>query len=237
MTVKNGIRRILVLSFILFFPSFVSTSNLDLPDRSLKKVALTFDDGPRPAAVHRLNSVLTQHNVRGTFFIVGKMAARYPQSIRDLASAGHEIANHSWSHPDIRRISSEEFVWELDATRELIHELTGQETWLFRTPGSTRSYLTSRFRVPSKYTLILWDLHSRDHIDINSHDMTQHILSQIHDGDILLMHTGVQNTIDSLECLIPELKARGFEFVTVSEILKHKKLNNFSVRDPSVIQG
>jgi len=227
-------RQCLAWLFILLLPIYfsvpVSTSYFDVSKKPWKKIALTFDDGPRPASTARLKRVLEQYQIPATFFVVGKMAQRYPQAVIDLSRSGHEIANHSWSHPNIRHLNEKQVLSELDSTRELIFELTGQQTRLFRTPGSNKTYLKNKFRVPHHYTLVLWDIHGNDHrVEAHQH-IADTVIAQAQHGDIVLLHSGVQATVDALDCIIPELKARGFEFVTVSEILT-------SPYSPSIIQG
>ena len=226
----------LILLFSLF-PASVSPTYYFPQKQPTKKVAFTFDDGPRPAATLRLRTILAQYHISATFFIVGRMAAKYPDLIRDLSGDGHEIANHTWSHPDIRTLTPQQMKRELDYTRDIIYQLTGIDTRLFRTPGSTMEYLTKWFTVPESYTLVLWDVHSLDHERKPRDEIIERIESQVKDGDIILFHSGVPSTVESLDCIIPELRRRGFEFLTVSEILRYRHLRDLSSSHPTIIHG
>lgn len=201
-----------------------------------KKVALTFDDGPRPASTRRLRRLLHRHQVPASFFIVGHMAVRYPEEVRGLARDGHEIANHSWSHPDLKSLSKEAFLWELEATRLLIEELTHQKTWYFRTPGSTESYIRRKFEVPYPYKLVLWDVHSLDHEGLGAEAIFDRVYNHVSDGDVILLHNGLESTVQALDCLIPALKSEGFEFVTLSTLFSAPLAQHPSSR-PVLVEG
>ena len=208
--------------------SFLLVLSMRLPlspsERPLykKMIALTFDDGPRPDGTAQLVDLLERHHVRATFFVVGKMAARYPSLVRLLAHEGHEIAGHSWSHSDIRTMSEKQMKWELDRTRLLIEKITGVQTWMFRTPGGSEHYIRSRFKVPPEYQLVLWDVHSLDNEGISPDEIVDRIETQTKDGDVLLLHNGIANTVTALEKAIPFLREKGFEFVTVSELSRYQ---------------
>lgn len=217
-------------------PSLVVPTQIDLPPLSPPLVALTFDDGPHPAATRRLRDILRDHQVPATFFVVGKVAARHPKVVKNLAREGHEIAGHSWSHPDIQRVSARRMKRELDKTRRLIHRLTGVDTWLFRTPGSTLSYIRKWFRIPRGYTLVLWDVHSRDHEGLSADAMVDRIMGQVSDGDIVLLHNGYRSTAEAVESLIPLLKKRGYQFVTISTLLQHSARDKWA-SSSSVLYG
>ena len=188
-----------------------------------KKIALTFDDGPFPEATYALIDILQANRAHATFFIVGRVASLYPRMLQDLARAGHELAGHSWTHTDIRMWSPNHTRWELEATRKLIFRFTGQNSFLFRTPGSTEGYIRKYFKPPPGYTLVLWDVHSRDHERGPAEEIAARVLSQVRDGDIVLLHNGVPSTVEALSLLLPKLAERGFEFVTVTELLQHRR--------------
>jgi peptidoglycan/xylan/chitin deacetylase (PgdA/CDA1 family) len=157
--------------------------------------------------------------------------------LQDLTAQGHEIANHTWSHPDIRLLSPRQMRWELDRTRELIELITGRRTSLFRTPGSTEAYLRKTFRVPAGYQLVMWNVHSLDQEGISAQQIAQRVLSKVKNGDIVLMHNGLETTIASLGIIIPELRKRGFEFVTVSELLEGHPALKLAARRSAVVRG
>ncbi len=201
------------------------------------RIALTFDDGPHPEPTLLLCDVLERYHVPATFFIVGRVAVQYPTLLHKIVHDGHELASHTWTHANIRNQSTEKLREELDRTRELICTVTGQQTFLFRTPGATESYLRHMFRVPVGYQLVLWDVHSLDQEGISPEQIAERVLSQVKSGDVVLMHNGIENTRDALGIIIPTLKNRGYEFVTVSELLKHRPSSEAHVARPTFVQG
>ncbi len=230
-------RSLLFLIFLITGPSFISPASFLGEPFLRRKIALTFDDGPRPLATRRLQQILKRFGARGTFFVVGQVAASNPEVVRSLVKGGHEIANHTWSHSDLKKMSPASLSDELEGTRLLIEELTGRNSYLFRTPGSTEKFIRLHFTVPPKYTLILWDVHSLDHEGLSPLEIAQRVELMAKDGDIILMHNGKQNTAQALEILIPSLRSRGFEFTTLSEILQYRQKHLTSAIDPAVLRG
>lgn len=218
-----------VLSLVLW-PAAVSSS-------SPARVALTFDDGPRPTPTYRLKHILWRYRVPATFFVVGKMAVQHPEVLQALARDGHEICNHSWSHADFRFLSPQQIRRELDQTRLLIQSITGQKTFYFRTPGLTEEYIRKKFRVPAGYELVLWNVHSLDQEGGTAEEIADRVIDNVKDGDVVLLHNGLQTTMEALDIIIPELKERGFEFVTVNDLLQNKRKSVFLAQRPNSIRG
>jgi peptidoglycan/xylan/chitin deacetylase (PgdA/CDA1 family) len=125
----------------------------------------------------------------------------------------------------------------LDRTRKLIFDATGRETFVFRTPGSTDNYLRSRFQVPRGYQLVLWDVHSLDQEGHTAAEIVERVLSSVKDGDVILMHNGLSTTREALKTIIPALQARGFQFVTVSEILESRARRPMYAERPVSLRG
>jgi len=231
-------RFVLIFPLLLIFAApFISPAAFWSRPFLKRKIALTFDDGPKPFATRRLLRVLKRQGVVGTFFIVGRMAAAHPELVRALFKEGHEIANHTWSHSDLKNMSPEEFADELEGTRQLIRELTGRNSFLFRTPGSTENFIRKHFVVPPKYTLILWDVHSLDQRGLPADQIAARVESAVKDGDIILMHNGIKSTPEALAILIPDLKSRGFKFLTVSELIKYRQKFLTSAVNQTIIHG
>ncbi len=182
-------------------------------------IALTFDDGPHPGMTDRLLGVLRKERVPGTFFIVGKMGDRYPDLVRTISEQGHEVANHTYNHPNLTRISDEAVMNELERTRMLIHRLTGHDSLLFRPPGGEYSRQTIKLTAQAGYRMILWSILTNDVEGASCRAMRRRILDGAGDGGIILMHSGVENTMKVLPGVIAELKDRGYHFVTVSALL------------------
>jgi peptidoglycan/xylan/chitin deacetylase (PgdA/CDA1 family) len=182
-------------------------------------VALTFDDGPHPVMTEKLLAMLKEEGVPGTFFVVGKMALRHPEIVQEIARQGHEVANHTFSHPNLAHLDSKTVLTELAMTRSIIQRLTGQDTLLYRPPGGDFSRSSLKVAAKAGYHMILWTVLTKDVNGASIPVMQRHILNTVSDGAIILMHSGIPNTIEMLPQVIHELHAEGYHFVTVSQML------------------
>lgn len=182
-------------------------------------IALTFDDGPHPVMTEKLMTVLKREGVPATFFVVGKMAVRYPGIVEEMAREGHEVANHTFSHPNLSHVDTKTLLNELGQTREVIRRLTGLDTVYFRPPGG--DYTKSMVKAVKKagYRMILWTVLTNDVNGASVEVMRHRIMTQSADGAIVLMHSGMPKTIDMLPGVIEELRRQGYHFVTVSQLM------------------
>lgn len=183
------------------------------------RIALTFDDGPHPVMTERLLKVLQDEHVPATFFVVGKMADRYPQIVQEMAQQGNEIANHTYTHPCLPTLSNAAILTELAETRETIRRLTGQDSLLYRPPGGDYSTRMVRTTARAGYHMILWSVLTKDVQGATERAIYQRIVDGAADGGIVLMHSGIATTVDVLPRAIEALRAQGYEFVTVSQLL------------------
>ena len=182
-------------------------------------IALTFDDGPHPVMTERLLEVLQKEHVPGTFFVVGKMADRYPQLLREIAADGNELANHTYTHPRLTNLDDQSILGELAQTRLVIRRLTGQDPVLFRPPGGDYSRRTLSVTSRAGYRMVLWSVLTNDVQGATPHMIYHRVMNKAGDGGIILMHSGIKNTVDILPKVIDKLKERGYHFVTVSTLL------------------
>ncbi len=182
-------------------------------------IALTFDDGPHGEKTEELLSVLREAHVPATFFVVGKMADRYPQIVREIAQDGHELANHTYSHPNMSRLSDEAVINELEQTRQVIRRLSGQEAYLFRPPGGDFSRRMVRLTSKAGYRMVLWTVLAKDVEGATPVVMHRRIVKGASDGGIVLLHSGMKTTLQMLPAMIAQLRAQGYSFVTVSTLL------------------
>jgi len=218
------------IGIVLLLCGAVSYSSWETPDHFLRKpemtlmpqrpwIALTFDDGPHPVKTEQLLSMLKEQGVPATFFVVGKMAVRYPDIVREIARQGHEVANHTFSHPNLAHIDSKTLLNELGQTRRIIRELTGKDTLLYRPPGGDFSRRSLKTASQAGYHMILWTVLTKDVNGASVPVMQRHILNGASDGAIVLMHSGIPNTVEMLPHVIEELRREGYHFVTVSQLL------------------
>lgn len=184
--------------------------------------ALTFDDGPHPRYTRALIHLLEKYHVRATFFLVGQQVRKYPDLVRELVKHGSEIGNHTYHHYNLTRISSGKIIDELEMTNTLIEEYGGVRTTYFRPPGGNYDKRVTGISEMLGYTMALWDVMPHDHIPQEPASIAQKILDNTSDGNIILLHSGIDPTLACLPGVIEQLHARGFRFVTVSEIMAIK---------------
>ena len=196
-----------------------------------KAIAITFDDGPSPVWTPEILDVLKEHNVKATFFMVGKHLERYPQVGKRVAEEGHEIGNHTYLHHVLLYYTNDELHLELKYTEYLIESITGKKATLFRPP---KAWLTGREKEYIKdegYKIVLWSINSKDWVSFfNVKYIVNNLLKRIKPGDIILFHDAGgtftveggarSNTVKAVRLLIEKCKARGYKFMTVSELIE-----------------
>ncbi len=185
-----------------------------------KRVALTFDDGPNPLYTPNILSELKRFNAHATFFLVGKMVQQYPELATQILTEGHELANHSYTHPNMTKLKQQEIIAEVLRTRAVIKEVTGQQTYLFRPPGGNIDpFVTKQLRALD-YNITYWDINAGEYRKLPPEKQASQIVDRVKPGSILLLHNGlVDGTLNILIPIITELSRRGYTFVTVSELL------------------
>lgn len=194
-----------------------------------KVIALTFDDGPDAAETREILELLKQYNARATFFVIGNRVERFPQLIKEEIAAGHEIANHTYDHTYFNGQRNSSFIQqELHKASDAIYKVTGIRPTLFRPPGGYYNEVMVNTIRQAGYQLILWSWH-QDTEDWKAPPVSKivnKVLNNARNGDIVLFHDHVEgksSTPAALRQIMPELKRRGYEFITVSELLKYKK--------------
>ena len=198
-----------------------------LPVKGKKVIALTFDDGPTPGYTDKILKILRKYDVKATFFVIGSKAQKYPNLVRREANYGHEIANHTFTHPKISKLSFKAYRTEMKKTQNVVKKITGRAPVLMRPPYGDLNENAVRNTQIMGFKMILWswDQDTRDwsHPGVNA--IINKVLNNASCGDIVLFHdssTTMGQTASALETIIPELKRKGFSFVTVSELIKLK---------------
>lgn len=184
-----------------------------------KKVALSFDATWGADQTSELLRILRENKVKCTFFLCGLWLEKYPEMVKRIAAEGHEIGNHSYTHPHLNNLSPEEIAHELLRTHELIKELTGQISKVFRPPFGEYNNKVIETAEACHYTTIIWDVDSLDWKDLSSAEMITRILSKIKPGSIVLFHNAGKHTPHAVTTLIPTLKRMGYDFLPVSRLL------------------
>ncbi|MEP9352206.1 polysaccharide deacetylase family protein [Xanthobacter sp. KR7-65] len=187
-------------------------------------IALTFDDGPSPETTPRLLQMLRERNIKATFFVLGNMVAKHPEVLKMIADEGHEIGSHSWSHPQLTRISMASVDKELGNTSEAIFQATGKRPIYLRPPyGSMKPSL--RTYIEDKYglTIVNWSVDPNDWKNRNSQAVYDAIMAQVKPGAIVLSHDIYPSTVDAMPRVLDDLAAKGYKFATLSQMVAMDK--------------
>ncbi|GAA0369085.1 hypothetical protein GCM10008932_20930 [Alkalibacterium iburiense] len=221
---------LLVVGLLLAFSTLSVSSAFAAPARSIsrgntteKVVALTFDDGADGTNITPILNTLSSHNVKATFFLTGQGTANHPQRIRDIVNRGHDIGNHSYSHPDFTKISSSEIRSQLQRTESLIQSVTGRTTKpFFRPPYGAYNSTVLNYVGDAGYTYsFMWTIDTVDWTGNSSSDIVNRVMRNITPGAIILMHTGAgaSGTPQAIGTMITRLKNSGYRFVTLSQLM------------------
>lgn len=182
-------------------------------------IALTLDDGPRPATLDHVLAILARHNVKATFFFTGLQSAKYPELVRKTARQGHEIGNHTYDHLRLPKLSDAEKGAEIDRCEDLLWSITGRRPRFLRPPGGELDRATRRIARAHGLVVAMYDVNLHDDTPgLQPHQELQSALRRIRPGSIVLGHGAVQATLEILPTLISTLQARGYAFVTLSEL-------------------
>jgi len=184
-----------------------------------RKASLTFDAAWGNEDTQDLIDILGQYNIKATFFVVGDWAEKYPESVKQLSDAGHEVMNHSDTHPHLTELSREEIAAQITACDEKIEAITGKKPFLTRPPyGDYNDKVVSTLRELGHYT-IQWDVDSLDWKDLSAKDIYDRVTKKTCSGSIILFHNAAKNTPQALPMIIEYLQSEGFELVPVSELI------------------
>jgi peptidoglycan/xylan/chitin deacetylase (PgdA/CDA1 family) len=191
-------------------------------DNNNNMIALTFDDGPHYKYTHEILDILKEYNVKATFFVIGKLAERYPEIILRELAEGHEIGNHTWSHPKISKCSSVKLVNEIILTERILNEIADYRPKIFRPPEGSFKKEVATIAENNDYKVILWTVDTKDWAHTPPDKIVETVLEKTESGSIILCHDFIgydSPTPDALREFIPALLKKGFKFVTVSELL------------------
>jgi peptidoglycan/xylan/chitin deacetylase (PgdA/CDA1 family) len=191
-------------------------------DRRRPRIALTFDDGPHPVHTAPLLDALAELDAPATFFVVGKGVEANPELVARIARDGHELGNHTYQHRYLPLARSRSVERELRATDRAIERVTGTVPTLARPPYGGRSPRNVRVFHRLRKRIVLWDVNSFDWRGAPAEQVVERVLERAKPGSIVLMHEareGGATTIEAVRMLVPALRARGFELVTVSQAI------------------
>ena len=192
----------------------VSSNNVE--NDNLKKIAITFDDGPHPSYTEQLLDGLKERGVHATFFVTGEHAGLHPEIIKRMQNEGHLIGNHTYSHIQLTKNNREDFKEELIMTNKVIKEITGEEVQYVRPPYGSWD---KSFEKELNMFPVLWTVDPLDWSSKNVTGITRKIVTNTKENDIILMHDYFETSVTAAIKAIDELQGKGCTFVTVDEIL------------------
>ncbi len=183
-----------------------------------KVIALTFDDGPGPYTAQLLD-ILDQHGAKATFFLIGSKVSAQADVLRRIHVRGHQLGNHSWSHPELPKLPVDQIAGEIDRTNEAIKQATGIKPTVMRPPyGAVNSAVLEQLRLRGMSS-ILWSVDTRDWADRNSDIVCSRAVAGAHPGAVILMHDIHQTSVNAVPCILSALKQQGYSFVTVQGLI------------------
>lgn len=227
-----SLRRILSLVFasmLLPLPVFGTAGESEEVRKPIRyvgndemKIALTFDDGPHASYTSEILDVLDDYGIKATFFVIGSNCEENLGIIKRELDSGHEIGNHTYSHPHLTKITAEKLFGEIIQTENLLFEVGEYRPKLFRPPEGVYSLTVSRTLDRLDYIPILWTVDTTDWKHPSAENIAKTVLDGVKPGSIILCHdyvSGKSNTAAALRLFIPKLLERGYVFVTVSELI------------------
>lgn len=181
-------------------------------------VALTFDDGPHPDVTPRLLALLKQNNVKATFFVVGFMAEKHPELVKAILADGHVVANHTYHHVNLTKLPIEYVPFEWSMCNDVLWKITGQPVRFCRPPGGDYDPDVVKAAHKNGLTTVLWTDDPGDYASPGDTTILRRTLSRLRPGGIILLHDGIQQTLDVLPLIIETARSKGMKFITVDEM-------------------
>lgn len=220
---------VLLVGSIFFMGSNVKTMEMSseagrlLPiynvETNKKWISISINCAWNADDIDQILEVLDRCNVKTTFFMVGDWVDRFPEETKRIAEKGHEIANHSDSHPHVNSLSYEQNVEEIKKCTEKIKTVTGKEVSLYRCPYGEYNDTVVKAAKDNGYKVIQWSIDTLDYEGLDESQMIDRINKNLKNGSIILMHNGTENTANSLEGIIKNIQKKGYNIVKVSDLI------------------
>lgn len=191
-------------------------------DPRKKQIAITFDDGPHPQYTPQILAILKKYNARATFFLVGEKALQYPELVRAEVSARMSIGNHTYHHVNLTKISEMYVAAEIQACSDALKKVTGRRPYLFRPPGGDYNDHVAQVAKSLGNTIVLWTDDPGDYASPGERVIENRLLEKADNGGIILIHDGIQQTINALPHILQVLHDRGYQFVTIDQMIKNR---------------
>ena len=200
-------------------PSFEPVRLITSGNTKVMRVALTFDDAPNPFYTDELLKILREKGVCATFFCMGNKCQLYPDLLVKILRDGHDVGNHSYSHPKLDTLPRDDWQEEILYTNRIIKRVLGYDCRLFRPPHGRYNDAILDFVYSHGMTTCLWTLTTGDYLEPTPAALIKKVMAGTGPGGIILMHDGTDCTVQALAEIIDKLRAQGYEFVTMSEMI------------------
>ena len=184
-----------------------------------KKVAFTMNCAWNADDIDSILTTLSKYQTKITFFMVGDWVQKYPEAVKKIHKEGHEIGNHSDTHPHVNNLNLEKNVLEIQKCSERIESITGNKTNLYRGPYGEYNDTVINAAKSQNHVTIQWNLDTLDYSGLTGEEMWKRIESKLVPGSIILSHNGTKHTADSLDMLLKNITDKGYKVVTVSELI------------------
>ena len=184
-----------------------------------KKIALTINCAWNADDIDRILDTLSKYQVHVTFFMVGDWVDKFPESVKKISEAGHEIGNHSDTHPHVNSFSIEKNEEQIKKCADKIEAITGKRSVLYRGPYGEYNNTVIQAANNQKHTTIQWSLDTLDYQDLTQDQMWNRLKDKLAPGSIILMHNGTKHTADALDFLLYSMQEKGYQVVTVSDLI------------------
>lgn len=183
------------------------------------KVALTMNCAWNDDDIDKILETLDKHQIKITFFMVGDWIEKYSESAKKIHEAGHELANHSYNHPHVNNLSYDKNIEQIEKCSKLIEQITGSPSTLYRGPYGEYNDTVIQAAKDKNHTTIQWSIDTLDYNALTGEQMWERIEPKLENGAIILTHNGTENTANSLDMLLTNIKNKGYNVVKVSDLI------------------